>query len=136
MGATVGAVKGFSHVCKAGSFRFLLAAVSGCGYDVFGSAHTVGEDTRLPMITAAELIAETLHLFGIIDATEDPTPTDTANNVKVLNHLLRAEQADGAAQYLMKTESFTLPAGVFGQVYSFSIVQQTPATRCNATRSA
>lgn len=73
------------------------------------------------MTTAAEIITETLHLFGIVDQTEDPTPTDIANNVKVLNHLLRAEQADGAAQYLMKTESFTLPAGVKGQIYTFSV---------------
>lgn len=73
------------------------------------------------MTTAAELITETLHLFGIVDQTEDASTTDIANNVKVLNHLLRAEQADGAAQYLMKTESFTLPAGVNGQPYTFSI---------------
>ena len=73
------------------------------------------------MTTAAELITGTLHLFGIIDQTEPPTPTDIANNVKVLNHLLRAEQADGAAQYLLRTEAFTLPAGVNGQPYSFTI---------------
>lgn len=73
------------------------------------------------MTTAAEIITETLHLFGITDQTEDPTPDDIANNVKVLNHMLRAELADGAAQYLMKTETFTLPAGVNSQVYSFSI---------------
>lgn len=73
------------------------------------------------MTTAAEIITETLHLFGILDQTEQPTPTDLANNVKVLNHLLRAELADGAAQYLMRTEQFTLPAGTTGQVYSFSI---------------
>lgn len=73
------------------------------------------------MTTAAEIITEALHLFGIVDQTEDPTPTDIANNVKVLNHLLRAELADGAAQYLMETETFTLPAGTNGVVYSFSI---------------
>lgn len=73
------------------------------------------------MTTAAELITEALHMFGIVDQTEDPTSTDVANNVKVLNHMLRAELADGAAQYLMKTETFTLPAGVNGQVYTFSV---------------
>jgi hypothetical protein len=73
------------------------------------------------MTTAAELITNTLHMFGIVDQTEDPTPTDIANNVKVLNELLRAEQADGAAQFLMRTEVFTLPAGSSGQVYTFSI---------------
>lgn len=73
------------------------------------------------MTTALELITETLHMFGILDATESPEPSDIANNVKALNHLLRAEQADGAAQYLMKTETFSLPAGVSGQVYSFSV---------------
>lgn len=73
------------------------------------------------MTTAAELIAGTMHLFGILDQTEDPQPADIVNNVKILNHLLRAEQADGAAQYLMRTESFTLPAGTSGQVYTFSI---------------
>lgn len=73
------------------------------------------------MTTAAELIEETLHLFAIIDQTETPQPADIANNVKVLNHLLRAEQADGAAQYLMRTVPATLPAGVSGQVYTFSL---------------
>ena len=73
------------------------------------------------MTTAAELITEALRLFGIVDETEDPTPTDIANNVKVLDHMLRAELADGAVQHLMKTETFTLPAGISGQVYSFSI---------------
>jgi hypothetical protein len=73
------------------------------------------------MTTAAEIIADALHLFGITDQTEDPAPADIANNVKVLNHMLRAELADGAAQYLMRTETFTLPAGVARQVYTFSI---------------
>jgi len=73
------------------------------------------------MTTAAQIIANALHLFGIIDQTEDPAPADIANNVIVLNNLLRAEMVDGAVQFLMKTENVTLPAGVSGQIYRFSI---------------
>ena len=73
------------------------------------------------MTTAATIIANALHLFGIVDQTEGPTPADIANNVIVLNDLLRNEQADGAAQYLIKRISVQLPAGVSGQTYSFSI---------------
>jgi hypothetical protein len=73
------------------------------------------------MTTAAELITDALHLFGILDQTETAQPADIANNVKVLNHMLRAEQADGAAQYLMNMTTATLPAGVSGQVYTFSV---------------
>lgn len=73
------------------------------------------------MTTAAEVIARALHLFGITDQTEDPTPTDVANNVIVLNDLLRAEQADGACQYLMNMVTVMLPQGTAGQIYSFSV---------------
>lgn len=71
--------------------------------------------------TAAYVITQALRLFGIIDQTDSPTPTDIANNVAVLNDLLRNEQADGAVQYLMKRATAQLPAGVSGQIYSFSI---------------
>jgi hypothetical protein len=98
-----------------------LRFVSCWGYVFRGARGFVGEGQGVHVTTAAELITDALHLFGIVDQTEDPTPTDIANNVKVLNQLLRAEQADGAAQYLMQTEAFTLPAGVNGQPYSFSI---------------
>ena len=54
------------------------------------------------MTTAAQIITEALHLFGITDQTETPTATDISNNVTILNDLLRAEQADGACQYLIK----------------------------------
>jgi len=71
--------------------------------------------------TAAQIITEALHLFGITDQTEQPTSTDIANNVTILNDLLRAEQADGACQYLIERLSVTLPPGTNGQVYSFVI---------------
>jgi hypothetical protein len=77
--------------------------------------------------TAAELITNALRLFGIVDQTEDAQPADIANNVKVLNNLLRAEQADGAAQYLMGMTEPTLPAGVSGQIYTFSVGTANPA---------
>jgi len=73
------------------------------------------------MTTAAEVITKTLRLFGIIDQTESPTPTDIANNVGFLNDLLRSEQADGACQYLIRRTSVQLPAGVNQQVYSFVV---------------
>jgi hypothetical protein len=73
------------------------------------------------MTTAAELITRALRLYGIIDQTEDAASADIANGVGTLTDLLRNEQADGAAQYLMRTETFTLPAGVARQVYTFSI---------------
>ena len=71
--------------------------------------------------TAKQIITEALHLFGIVDQTEDPTATDIANNVSVLNNLLRAEMADAACQYIIKRVKISLPPGVNGQVYSFSI---------------
>jgi hypothetical protein len=44
----------------------------------------------------------------------------------VLNDLLRNENADGAVQYLMKRVTATLPQGVNGNVYSFSIGTAEP----------
>lgn len=73
------------------------------------------------MTTAAQIITNALRLFKVIDQTESPTPTDLANNVVVLNDLLRSEQADGACQYLIKRLTVQLPQGVSGQIYSFSI---------------
>ncbi len=73
------------------------------------------------MTTAAQIITETLHLFGITDQTESPTVTDIANNVIVLNDLLRAEQADGACQYLIKRQKITLPPGINGSIYTFTV---------------
>lgn len=71
--------------------------------------------------TAAQLITNAMRLFKILDQTESPTPTDLANNVPILNDLLRAENADGACQYLMNLVTATLPQGVTGQVYSFQV---------------
>lgn len=79
------------------------------------------------MTTAANIITKALHLFGIVDQTESPTATDIANNVTILNDLLRAEQADGACQYLIKRISATLPQGVNQQIYSFVIGAAAPA---------
>ncbi len=73
------------------------------------------------MTTAAEVITDALHIFGIVDQTEDPTPIDIANNVKVLNNMLRNDHMDGCAQYLMNRTLATLPVGTAGSVYSFEI---------------
>jgi len=62
-----------------------------------------------------------MHLFGILDQTEDPTETDIANNVLILNKLLRADMADAACQYTVKMVNASLPQGTNGQVYTFSI---------------
>lgn len=73
------------------------------------------------MTTAADVIAKAMHLFGILDQTESPSTIDLANNVLVLNDLLRSDHADGACQYLIKRASVVLPAGISQQIYSFSI---------------
>lgn len=71
------------------------------------------------MTTAATVIEDALHLYGILDQAEHPDPIDIANNVKILNNMLRSEHMDGAAQYLMKRVNVTVPAGVSGSVYTF-----------------
>lgn len=73
------------------------------------------------MTTAAQIITTALRLFGVIDQTETAQPSDLANNVPILNDLLRAENADAACQYLIKRLAVQLPQGVSGQIYSFSI---------------
>lgn len=73
------------------------------------------------MTTAADIITEAMHLFGILDETESPAAADVAKNVKVLNNLLRHEYQDGCASFLIKRVIATLPVGVSGSVYSFSI---------------
>lgn len=73
------------------------------------------------MTTAAEIITNALRLFGIIDQTETAQTADITNGVTTLNNLLRNEQADGACQYLIRRLAVQLPAGVNGQIYSFSI---------------
>lgn len=73
------------------------------------------------MTTAAQLITSALRLFSVIDQTEPPGPADIANNVIILNDLLRNEQADGAVQYLIKRVTAQLPQGANQQIYSFSI---------------
>jgi hypothetical protein len=70
---------------------------------------------------AAYVITQALRLFGIIDQTEQPTAADLANNVPILNDLLRAEHMDGATMYLQTRTAVTLPPGVTGNIYSFSI---------------
>lgn len=71
--------------------------------------------------TASQIITKAMHLFGILDQTEDPTATDLANNTAILNDLLRAEQADGACQFLIRRTSVRLPPGVNQQIYSFTV---------------
>lgn len=79
------------------------------------------------MVTAATVITNAMRLFGILDAQESPTAADLANNVVILNDLLRNEHADGAAQYLIKRLTVTLPPGPSGSVYAFSIGTAQPA---------
>lgn len=79
------------------------------------------------MTAAKQVITDALHLFGIVDQTEDPTATDIANNVRVLNDMLRQEQADAACQYLIKTVKAVLPPGTNGQVYTFVIGTADPS---------
>lgn len=70
---------------------------------------------------AAYVITQALYRFGIIDTAETPTAADLAKCVPILSDLLRNEQADGAAQYLIKRVVAQLPAGVSGDIYSFVI---------------
>jgi len=72
-------------------------------------------------VNAAYVITQALRLFGIIDATESPTTADLANNVPVLNDLLRSEQTDGACQYLISRATVQLPPGISGLVYTFTV---------------
>ena len=72
-------------------------------------------------VNAAYVITQALRMFKVIDQTEQPTAVDIANNVLVLNDLLRQQQADGASQYLIQRVKVTLPAGTSGQIYTFSI---------------
>ncbi|KRQ03286.1 hypothetical protein [Bradyrhizobium manausense] len=71
--------------------------------------------------TAASIVTTALRLYGVLDQTEQPGPADIANNVAILNDLLRNEHMHGAAQYLMRRITATVPAGVQGSIYSFSI---------------
>lgn len=74
------------------------------------------------MTTAVEIITGAMRLFGILDAFEQPTATDIANNSVILNDLLRAENADGATQYLIRMVNATLPQAAGNQnVYTFTI---------------
>lgn len=73
------------------------------------------------MTTAAQLITDALHMFGMVDQTESPTAQDISNGVSVLNTMLRSDHVDGAAQYLIKTTTVTLPQGTQGSVYTFAI---------------
>jgi len=78
------------------------------------------------MATAADIITTALRLFGIIDQTEPAAPADLTNNTIILNDLLRADNADGACQYLIKRVAVQLPAGVTGSVYSFTVGVSDP----------
>lgn len=73
------------------------------------------------MVNAAYVITQALRRFGIIDAAENPTTADLANNVPILSDLLRNEQADGACQYLITRVGAQLPAGVPGLIYAFTV---------------
>ena len=73
------------------------------------------------MTTAAEVITNAMRLYGIIDQTEPPSPVDLANNAVILNNLLRSDHVDGAAQYLMKRVTASMPSGTNGKISSFTI---------------
>ena len=73
------------------------------------------------MTTAREIIAKGLHLFGILDQTEDPQAGDLATCVPILNDMLRSEYMDAATQYLIKLVTVQLPPGVARVPYSFVI---------------
>lgn len=73
------------------------------------------------MTTAAEIIAKALHLFGILDEAEGPSTSDLSMCVPILNDMLRSEHMDGAAQYLIKRTTAVLPAGISGNIYSFTV---------------
>jgi hypothetical protein len=73
------------------------------------------------MTTAADVITNAMHLYGILDQTEEPTPVEIANTVIVLNDMLRSEHVDGAAQYLMERTVAVLPSGNSGSVYTFGV---------------
>lgn len=74
------------------------------------------------MATAKDVISEALHLFGILDQAEEPSAQDLAANVPILSNMLRSDYMDGAAQFLIRRVNVTLPAGVNGSVYSFTVV--------------
>lgn len=73
------------------------------------------------MTTAATVIENAMHLYGILDQTEHPTAVDIANNVVVLNDMLRSEHMDGASQYLMNRIVARVPPGIQGSIYSFVV---------------
>lgn len=73
------------------------------------------------MTTAATVIENAMHLYGILDQTEHPTDIDVANNVIVLNDMLRSEHVDGASQYLMNRIVAVVPPGTQGTIYTFAI---------------
>jgi hypothetical protein len=73
------------------------------------------------MTTAATVIENAMHLYGILDQTEHPTIDDVANNVIILNEMLRSEHVGGASQYLMNRIIATVPAGTQGSIYTFVV---------------
>lgn len=73
------------------------------------------------MTTARDIITDGLHLFGIIDDTEEAQPSDFEKGIPVLNSMLRSEYMDGAVQYLMRLQTATLPVAIVGEPYSFVI---------------
>lgn len=79
------------------------------------------------MTTAAQIITKAMRLFSILDQTESPQPADLANNVVILNDMLRQDMADGASQFLISMVKAQLPIGVTGQIYTFSIGTAAPA---------
>ena len=79
------------------------------------------------MTTAATIIENALHLYGILDQTEHATAVDIANNVIVLNEMLRSEHVDATMQYLIDRKIVAVPPGTTGSIYSFIIGTAKPS---------
>jgi hypothetical protein len=60
--------------------------------------------------TCGDVITNAYRMLGAIDATEAPTAAEMAWALDMLNNTLRAEYADGASQYLISLQQFTIPA--------------------------
>ena len=73
------------------------------------------------MKQASYYITQAMRLFQILDAQENPSPTDIANNVPVLSDMLRSDYQDACASFNIRRFYAQLPPGAVGQVYTFNI---------------
>ena len=61
--------------------------------------------------TAGVTVTNAYRLLNAIDFVETPTAAEMAFGIDILNKLLRSEHQDGASKYLIKTLTYTIPAG-------------------------